>query len=545
MRDQDQLRALLQRIDGRPYPAYRDLEGTWALDAYTLFVDRVQGDPFAAPSRVRARLRLPLPPLSDADAVLAAEDWLLRRFGEGLDPQRRGSGRSGELQVYRPGPEILERSAARVLGEGELELRFAAGLPAQGRRVLGRQAWALFTEDVPEALAALRPDESLLAQLRSVQVQRALRRQLRARGLVAFIADGAVLPRASGVTQAPLPGALPFRAPDAMRVSLDSPHGPVTGLGVPEGITLILGGGFHGKSTLLQAIQRGHLDHVPGDGRERVVADPDTVKIRAEDGRRVEGVDISAFLGALPGGRSTAPFRSEDASGSTSQAAGLVEAVEAGARVLLLDEDTCATNLMVRDARLRALIPRELEPITPLVERARQLVEGWRLSLVLVVGGVGDYLGVADQVIAMEAYHARDRGAEARALGIPAPPPPGPLQRPAPRVPLRAGTAPGRKVRARDERRLQYGEGDIELGAVEQVLDAAQAWTLGRALALLHEQIDDATPLPQLLDALEILLDAEGVEALSPWGAPGGGLVRPRRHEVAAALNRLRSLQVR
>ncbi|MCB9745681.1 MAG: ABC-ATPase domain-containing protein [Alphaproteobacteria bacterium] len=548
MSDLDRLRALLQRIDGRPYPAYRDLEGVWRLPEFTLLVDHVQGDPFAAPSRVRLRLALPLPPeaLADADARLATEDWLLRRFGEGAASRRRGSGRSGELRVYAPGPEILERSAARLRADGQLELRFALGLPAQGRRVLGHQAWLMVAEDLPKAVAALAPDEGLLAQVRSVQTQRALRRQLRREGLVAFVADGAVLPRSSGVSQAPLPDALPFRSPDAMRVTLDTPHGPVRGMGLGQGISLIVGGGFHGKSTLLQALQRGHLDHVPGDGRERVVADPDTVKVRAEDGRRVEGVDIRAFLGALPGGRSTAPFSSEDASGSTSQAAGIVEAVEAGARVLLMDEDTCATNFMVRDARMRALIPRDLEPITPLVERARQLVEAWGVSLVMVIGGVGDYLAVADRVVAMEAYAPRDRTAEARALGIEVPAPPDALERPAPRVPLRGGTAPGRKVRARDERRLQYGEGEIELGAVEQVLDPAQAWSIGQALRLLHEErVDGARSLPTLLDELDALLDGEGVELLSPWEAPGGGLVRPRRHEVAAALNRLRSLRVR
>ncbi|MCB9765555.1 MAG: ABC-ATPase domain-containing protein [Alphaproteobacteria bacterium] len=547
MPDRDRLQSLLRRIDGRPYPAWRDLLGTWRLGALQLVVDHVQGDPFAAPSALRVRFAHGIDPglVSDADGRLAAEDWLLRRFGAVLEGHPRGSGRSGALDIYRPGPEILERSAARLLSGGRAELRFAAGLPAQGRRVLGRQGWAMLTEDIPHAVARLRPDETLAAQVHAARLQRALRRKLDEHGLIAFVADGSVLPRASGVDTRPLASAVPFESPPALRVTLETPFGAVTGMGLPRGVTVIVGGGFHGKSTVLAALARGHLDHVPGDGRERVVALADTVKVRAEDGRRVAGVDISAFLRELPGGLSTAPFFSDDASGSTSQAAALVEALESGARVLLMDEDTCATNLMVRDARMRALIPRDREPITPLVERVRQLVDAWGLSVVLVIGGVGDYLGVADVVLSMEDHRAHDRTAEARALGIPAPPAPGPLPRPAPRVPLRAGLEPG-KIRAWDERRLRYGDAEIELGAVEQLLDPAQAWTVGQALRLLYEDIvDGRRDLPAALDALDAMLDAEGVELLSPREWPAGGLVRPRRHEVAAALSRLRTLRVR
>ena len=550
MPDRPRLESRLQSIDGRPYPAYRDLKGRWRLGELDLAVDHVQGDPYAAPSRLRifAPTGIDTATCTDPDRREAAEDWLLRRVGHGLRDERRGSGRSGELTVYRPGPEILARSSLRLHADGSAEVRLQAGLPARGRRILGDQAAALLLEDLPALARLLQPgrfSDHLQAHIASVLRQRALRRQLRQRGLVAFVADGAVLARASGVDRQPLAGALPFSSPPELRVRLETDQGPVTGMGIPTGVTLIVGGGFHGKSTLLQALQWGHLDHRPGDGREGVVSDPDTVKVKAEEGRRVEKVDISAFLMDLPGGRDTAPFSTDDASGSTSQAAAIAEAVESGARVLLLDEDSSATNLLVRDARMRQLIAPDKEPITPLVERVRQLHRERDISLVMVVGGVGDYLAVADTVIAMESWEPRVVTDQAHAIAGPAPQPPGPLPGPSPRLLDPRSLEPtGRgKVRARSDRGVSYGGEEVDLLAVEQVLDAAHAATLGHALRVLSE-LSDPTPVPRALDKLEAILAAEGLDALSPHREPVGDIIQPRRHELAAALNRLRTLVV-
>jgi len=551
MTDRPRLESLLRRIDGRPYPAFRDLKGRWRLGALELAVDHVQGDPFAAPSRLRvfAPTGIDTATCTDPDQREAAEDWLLRRIGHGLQGERRGSGRSGELRVYRPGPEILPRSALRLHADGTAELRLQVGLPARGRRVLGQQAAALLMEDLPALAQRLQPGRfapHLETHIASVLCQRALRRQLREQGLVAFVADGSVLPRASGVDRQPLEGAVPFTSPPELRVSLDAPGGPVSGMGVPAGVTLIVGGGFHGKSTLLQALQWGHLDHRPGDGREGVVSDPDTVKVKAEEGRRVEKVDISAFLRGLPGGRDTAPFSTDDASGSTSQAAAIAEAMESGARVLLLDEDSSATNLLVRDARMRQLITPDKEPITPLVERVRQLHSDRGVSLVMVVGGVGDYLAVADTVIAMDNWEARVVTAQAHALAGDVPQAPGPLPVAAPR-PLepRSLEPSGRgRVRARSDRGVSYGGEEVDLLAVEQVLDASHAATLGHAMRVLSE-LSEPTPMPRALDKLGAILAAEGLDALSPYREPVGDIIHPRRHELAAALNRLRTLTVR
>ncbi len=558
------LEGVLRRIDGRPYPAYRDLKGRWMLpENVEIVVDHVQGDPYAAPSRLRARVPTGLntaslvpgtmddDPHGLSDAQVAAEDWLLRQFLRAMRSQPGGSGRSGEVHVLRPGPEVVARSALRLRADGVAEVRLSAGLPAAGRRVLARQAFLLLTEAIVDALGALRSADLLPAvhaHVRSVRTQRQLRRALVSFGLVAFVADGAVLPRASGVDSRPLPCAVPFTSPPSLSVVLQTAGGPVRGMGIPAGVTLIIGGGYHGKSTLLHALESGHLDHIPGDGRQRVVVGPHAVKVRAEDGRRIASVDVSAFLSTLPGGRSTRPLDSDDASGSTSQAASIVEAIESGAQVLLFDEDTSATNLLVRDPRMRQLVSRAHEPITPLVERIRQLYEDASVSSILVVGGVGDALAVADRVLCMQDYAATDLTQEAHRVGGPRPAPPSPLPEALCRRVDRSSLAPGGKgrVRARDARVIDYGETEIEIGAVDQITGGAQAATLGHALRMASTggRGGEAVPMSVLLDGVEDLLAEHGLDALSPHTSPIGSLVAIRRHELAACINRLRTTRV-
>ena len=546
MSDEARLISVLDRIDGRSYPAYKALLGEWDLGGFTIAFDRVQGDPFAAPSRVRVSVQSTLDSgLYDTrERRVAAEDWLLRCFVAGLRPRRLGSGRSGEMRCLQPGPEVEERSAVRLHDDGRAEVRFQIGLPARGRRVLGQAAWSLLDEDVRDAALALRKHQGADLHVASVCRQRALRRAMCEAGLVAFISDGAVLPRASGVTQEPLDGAVVFRSPESLAVRLEVDGEPIRGMGIPRGVTAIVGGGFHGKSTLLQAIQRGHLDHVPGDGREGVVAHPYTVKVRAEDGRRVAQVDISSFLRGLPGGRSTAPFATEDASGSTSQAAAVVEALEAGAQVLLIDEDTSASNLLARDELMRTLIPPDREPITPMVEHVRPLMRTCGVSTVIVVGGVGDYLRVADTVIGMNAYRAEDlRDSVSELVGPVSDLSDGTWSSPMARTVSPASLAPG-KIKAGDDRRIRYGESDIDVVGVEQILSRDHAWSVARALAVIHERADGPGEMSVLLDRLETLLDAEGIDGLAGGRTADGGLIRPRRLEVAAAMNRYRRLKV-
>ena len=575
-------------LDGRGYPAYRDLEGGWDLgDGLTLFLDRAARDPFAPPSPVRLRLAAEaagFPPVFTATRIrrIALADLLARRVAEAAAraeaaTSRGGSGNSGHIRSDAGGQEVLERSAVRLApddagnGGGWVEARLEVGLPAAGRRILGRRAAALLTEALPEVGAALAfsaasPEETA-AFLRVVEVQEHLRRQLPARNLVAFVADGAVLPRLHGASELPLPAAdaVPFESPPSLRVRLSLPDsaglpggpgpedaGEISGMGIPEGVTLIVGGGYHGKSTLLQALAAAVYPHRPGDGRERSATRADAVTVRAEEGRPVRSVDVRPFIRELPGGRSTEAFTTENASGSTSQAASLVEALEAGSRLLLLDEDTSATNLMIRDARMQALVAREAEPIVPLVDRVRHLHEAHGVSTVLVMGGSGDYFEAADTVVRMENYRAADATTEAREVARSLP-----NRRqaetggagffardrlPRPERFRAAGRRGTTRIRAGAPTRLLFGEEEADLAALAQLFDSSQTRAAGYAAVLAAERFP-GRPLPEVLDALEDFLDREGPDALTAPGRAGrhpGRLARPRRYEIAGLLNRLR-----
>jgi predicted ABC-class ATPase len=582
MRGADELRSLLERLDGRGYRAYAELRGCWALPGVELHVDHVQGDPFASPSKLRLRVaadEAALPPELFANRVrrIALQDFLARAARAQIAAEERsarGSGSSGHLRVDAGGQEVLERSAALVAAQWA-ELRLRAGLPAAGRRILGREATRLLCEDLPRlALHSLcweqLPGDELRRFIASVENQEDLRARLGAIGLVAFVGDGSILPRASGASDAPmaLEDAKPFRSPASLRIEVDVLHpdeGPTgsgarwTGMGIPEGVTLVVGGGYHGKSTLLRAIERCVFPHVPGDGRERVVSAPDLVKVQAEDGRRVERVDIRAFVGALPGGRETDSFSSDDASGSTSQAASIAEAVEAGATGLLLDEDTSATNLLVRDARMQALVAKRDEPITPFVERVRELHSRLGVSTLLVMGGSGDYLEAADHVIAMRCFEAFEVTAEARAIAAGAPTgrrreATEPLAAPLARVPLAASFDASRgrhdvRIDARGRDTLLFGREEIDLRGVAQIVDASQTRAIGYAILRTARKLQqrDAN-LRELLATLDAELASEGLDGLDPRHPPGthpGELARPRALEIAAAINRLRTFRVR
>ena len=562
----DTLERDLIRIDGRRYGHYRDLRGRrYPLGGCTLQVDHVQGDPFAAPSRLRvdvpgAALRLPEWARSGREARRATADFLQRALGPALSRSAggAGSGKSGLLEITRAGQEVLDRTGVVVDADGSARLRLCAGLPAAGRRILGRAAADLLARRLRSAIEAVADglDRSALRlHVHAVEDQVALRSQLTGHGLIAFIAEESVLPRRSGVDARPLPEALPLTVPDALAVTLRAPHaGVLRGLGIRAGVTLVVGGGYHGKSTLLQALALGMYDHVPGDGRERCVSAEELVTVRAEDGRSVRGVCLSPFIRDLPLGRETRSFDSDDASGSTSQAAAIVEALEVGASGLLIDEDTAATNFMIRDARMRRLVPGDREPITPYIDRVRQLWESRGVSSVLVAGGAGDYLDVADCVIQLDGYQPRDVTARAREvaaahpLGEARPRAPDAWPPAAPRVPLPDGLDPRRgrrpeRVRAVRTRAIEFGREEIDVSLLYQIVDPAQCRMIGDVLLWLTRGLcDGRRDLPAVMAELDARMRAGGVEELAEPGF--GDRAQVRRFEIASAINRLRSLRV-
>ncbi|WP_076346798.1 ABC-ATPase domain-containing protein [Alicyclobacillus vulcanalis] len=561
------LRQTLRDIDGRGYKAYQALAGAYAFPTFVLAVDHVQGDPFAEPSKVRVIVPRAKTALADAWTDkpwrrIRCEDLVARRMHEALRqaPRRaRGTGKSGLVHIDAPGQKVLERTAVQV-GEDEIVICLSVGLPADGRRILAREAEFIFFEHIPSAVeravyalreADIRPAVELADQ------QAAIRRYLRDHGFVAFVANGAILPRESGVSDKPLTrGAVPFQSPPELEVTIPVPHRPtpIRGMGIRRGITLIVGGGFHGKTTLLEALEQGVYDHVAGDGREFVITDQGAVKIRAEDGRSVANVDISPLIGALPHGKDTHSFSTEDASGSTSQAASLIEMMEAGATAFLIDEDTSATNLLVRDARMQALVAKSGEPITPYIDKARQLFDDHGISTVMVVGGIGDYFDIADCVIQMEAYTPRDVTAQAKRVAeqIPTGRTPeggrafGAIRHRVPRPEsLDSQRGHKSKVAARGRYVIQYGTSEISLHAVEQLVDDSQTRAIAAALLYLERKgwLKKGMCLRELLDALEAQWDREGLASISLRQGHPGDLARPRRYELAAAINRLRTLR--
>ena len=565
----ENLKTQLQRIDGKGYKAYKDIKGVYDFKSYTVSIDHVQGDPFAAPSRVSIQIPMTVAQFPNQfweprnDSIIrriALEDFIARAIKKIINKTirgNRGSGCSGLVAIDTSGQQILRRNAV-IIDSKQIDARIVMGLPANGRRVAGRQAIEMFFDELPVIVEQALHYSNLPAQIlkqhvESAEDQHVLREQLTQHQLVAFVANNSVLPRLSGIDDRPLTkDVIHFRSPPSLEREITLPNaGAIKGMGIPEGVTLIVGGGFHGKSTLLHALERGPYNHIPGDGREKIVSHPTAVKVRAEDGRAISKVNISPFIDRLPFGRDTKQFTTENASGSTSQAANIIEAFESGADVLLIDEDTCATNFMIRDERMQALVAQEKEPITPLVNRIRELYEQHGVSSVIVMGGSGDYFDIADTVIMMDAYEPRDVTKQAKALAHDKDPAIAeqlkelpPFNRESRRIPgPRTLDASRRsrdvKIDTKELHTLLYGEHRIDLSLVEQLIDIGQTRAIG-LMILLYAKRYTRTGETMVTGLQQLMQDVEnqGLDIVSPYKV--GNLAMPRLYELAAAINRIR-----
>ena len=417
MKSSEDLRRLLESIDRRSYPAYKSAQGSYDFSDYVLSIDHVQGDPFASPSKLsisisHERAGYPSQFFDAPHKTIALEDYLVRQFCQEIarfNFKAKGSGKSGLIAISHPGPEILSRTACQC-GARAITARFEVGFPANGRTINSGELIRILFDFLPQCIRRVfyyknRPAGEVKNVIDLAEDQHFIRGELSRLGLVSFVADGSILPRESGVSSRPMKGSVAFASPESLKVTLKLPHrGTITGMGLRQGITLIVGGGYHGKSTLLKALETGVYNHIAGDGREYVITDETAMKLRAEDGRSVRNVDISMFINDLPNGKNTRCFSTEDASGSTSQAAAVIEGIESGSRVFLIDEDTSATNFMVRDDLMQKIISRSKEPITPFIERARDLWEKAGISTIMVAGSSGAYFYIADTIIQMDCY---------------------------------------------------------------------------------------------------------------------------------------------
>ncbi|MDP5252989.1 MULTISPECIES: ABC-ATPase domain-containing protein [unclassified Vibrio] len=545
----DQLIAQLKKIERQTYRAYQQIKGRYAFSDFELLIDTVQSDPYAASSRLRAIRPWALTGLTELQQQSlayqrGARDFIARRFAEQIKHEPN-------VDVTISEQTILD-STAVLFNDSGIELRFRVSLPAEGRTVLGKKAINLLTHHLPKwirkATAKLELDlEALHLHCQTVENQAALRAQLKQHQLVAFVANDSVLPRLAGDSELPMKDAVTFQSPASLSVTLETPHnGPMTGMGIPEGVTLFVGGGFHGKTTLLSALQKSIYDHIPGDGREYVVMDESAMKIRAEDGRAVHQLNLSNYIKSLPHGIKTDCFSSQDASGSTSQAAALQEAVESGCQAVLIDEDSSATNFMIRDERMQALIHRDAEPITPFVDRVRDLYQHCGVSSLIVMGGSGDYLDVADCVIQMHEYQAFDVTETAKQVVSDYPSKrqsetDGQFVTPSPRSfnsrALMKILQEGKfRVGNKGHNQLRLGQTIVNLAALEQIDSGAEINAIAWCLFQLAQQQQWLNEPVQSVDAL---LNQDWYQSLPPHG----DLAKPRRCDVMAALNRCRDSQ--
>ena len=584
MKSSEDLRARLRAIDHRGYPAYKDLKGQYDFGDYVLSIDHVQGDPFAAPSRLSVhvngrRAGFPAEYYDSREKRITLQDHLTRLFGAQLargSKKAGGSGKSGLLAASRCGQEVLERTACRVEA-GNVVLRFEAGFPARGRTIDARELEKMLFDILPGCvLSSLYyrriSQEKLRAAIELCEDQQYIRETLPELGLCAFIADGSILPRESGISDRPMEGAVPFRSPESLRVTLTLPHrGQVSGMGIPKGITLFVGGGYHGKSTVLQALQNAVYNHIGGDGRELVIADASAWKLRSEDGRSICGTDISPFIRQLPGRKDTRHFSTEDASGSTSQAANLMESIEAGSRLLLIDEDTSATNFMIRDRLMQQVVAPAEEPIIPFIERVRSLYEDFGISSIIVAGSSGSYFHVADQIIQMKEYvpyditeRAKKAAADFPVFSIPQGRFPEYSKKRCPRPNAALKKDDRLKLKAQGTSELSLNYDMVELRYLEQLRDSEQTMALAYLLKYMELSLmDGRRSMTELADLIEKQLDERGLESLFASGgaassaraaaareAAGGSLdvrsalARPRRQEILACVNRYRKLMV-
>ncbi len=561
MKSQEVLKNMLTRIDHRGYPAYKELQGMYDFGAYMLSIDHVQGDPFASPSKVHIEVPgqkagFPKEYYDTEDKRTAVQDFVLRLFAgevQNYSFQAKGSGKSGLLSVSRCGQEILSRSACQMDNHtGSVTVRLEIGFPAHGRTIDAKALEKILFGYLPEGVKktlyfSAVPAKELQKAVHLAEDTASLRRQLKEKNLAAFVADGAVLPRQSGVSDRPMRDAFPFQSPKSLRVEMHLPYaGVITGMGIPKGVTLIVGGGYHGKSTLLKALEAGVYNHIAGDGREYTVTDDTAVKVRAEDGRSIHDVDISMFIRNLPNGKDTVHFVTQDASGSTSQAAGVAEAVEAQTKLLLIDEDTSATNFMIRDVLMQRVVHGSQEPIIPFIDRVRELYEKEGISTILVAGSCGSYFHKADLIIQMNRYEPVDitEYAKTQAKEFPLAQSENPAYEKSSykRCPKASKRTDDRvKIKTTGLDTICINKENIDVRYIEQLVDSEQLNALGYMLAYAQKHLfDGKKTLLQVTDELYEKIHRDGIESVCGLSYVPAGLALPRKQEFMAVVNRYR-----
>ena len=564
MKNKEDLKKELIKIDHKSYGMYKTLGCSYSYGNYILHIDHVQGDPFASPSRLRFEVKkethgFPEEYYEEKHRRLALEDQVLRRFLRQLrqlDKGSMGSGKSGRITTCPANQTVQERIAV-VFSKDRMELRFEMGFPARGRTIMAKEMQKLVFDILPELAESClfyrkwdtKSKSFLEKAVFLADDQKELRRQLKEKGLTGFVANGAILPRESGISDRPMRDAVPFISPESLQIEIELPHkGKMIGMGIPKGITVIVGGGYHGKSTLLKALEQGVYNHIAGDGREYVVADATGMKIRAEDGRSILHTDISLFINHLPAGQDTVDFSSENASGSTSQAANLIEAMEAGAELLLLDEDTSATNFMIRDKVMAKLVSDEKEPITTLLRHIRGIYKTMGISFIIVVGSSGDYLSVADLVLQLDHYKVKDVTKEAKEIceqcQIAGQYAEKEVCMPEFSRKLKPIKSARRKLKSMGTDTVLIDRESIDVRYLEQLSESGQTTALAYMMGWILDHVTKEEDIQEFIENMYKLIERKGMTAVIPANYSAGHPVLPRKQELYACLNRYRSAKI-
>ncbi|MCE5249834.1 ABC-ATPase domain-containing protein [bacterium] len=567
MKNKRDLRKLIQTINERETDAYAELTGEYDFSDFVLTVDYVAHDVSRVSARMRVRVlfeaaKFPHDVFTPKSREIGARDFLVRSFDmrSGRYTVRASGVKGGRIFIDRPGQEMLE-STAVVLGKTYIEVRFTAELPVRKGKVDSSSAAELLMESIPrvvlESLIFKNVDGDRLAEwIEAYEDADAVRAQLSSHNLVAFIADGSILPRKGADDPRPAEEkAHEFTAPDELAVTLDLPNrGHVRGLGIPAGITLLTGGRFHGKSTVLRALELGVYNHIPGDGRTYVITVSDAAGIHAETGRRIERVNLTPFFGSGGSGIDTANFSSENATATESIAANIMETLEIGSSLLLFDEDSLPADMIVRDARMQALIPKDDEPSATLIDILPVLRDEMNVSAIIALSGAGDYFDIADTVIAMKRYSPVAVTAKARKIAADKPSGrkkerPGDIGKCLTgRLPLEHSFEPDKTARSdapkpSEKMCVQYGSDFIDISRVRQVVNPSQARAISRSLALVHRLIGSSGSLGDVVKKVINRIETVGLDTLS--SRMMGDLAMFRAHELAAALNRMRKLKIK
>lgn len=562
MKNLSDLKRELEKIDGRGYKTYKTLEGQYSFEDYILSIDHVQGDPFASPSRIRVIVNnnnnFPKILFDEKYKKITICDFLTRLFSKNIYKYGEkvfGSGKSGLIEISKCSQQVIERTSI-IINNEKIEARFYVGFPARGRSVLSKELEKILFNIIPNIVKNTLiynniNIKALNDKLKLLEDQEFIRKQLKDKKLIAFIANNSILPRESGISQKPLKDGKKFISPKELEVEFNTPNrGLIKGMGIPEGITLIVGGGYHGKSTLLKALELGVYNHIEGDGREFVITDNTALKVRAEDGRAITKTDISLFINNLPNGKDTKKFYTENASGSTSQAANIIEGIESGTKLFLIDEDTSATNFMIRDSVMQQLVSKDKEPITPFIDVARSLYKQKGISTILVAGSSGDFFDIADLVIQMDNYEPYEVTKKAKALsrGIINVNENLKVDIDFNRVILKGtieSSPKGVKVKTLGKDGISINKENIDLRAVEQIVDNEQLNTIGAIMKYAENKLMGKNlTLAQIADNIteELKNNLIGIENIK---GGYGSFAIVRKQEIMCAYNRYRKIKIR